>query len=228
MKAILTESHETRWLEQGWLLLLFFQEGAVPFRIVDREWSQLKPYSLGYNLAAGSNFDDYLEIQDAQNRRYLEPYKDDFIYHTFWGVTPSKVRIYYQYPPRTDIGGMVSAPRTTTGDVGYVDGEMSPYEGPYSPKTELFTIKERYPLFQAYNPLNDSIYQVKLAFDQMRYTYEIIKDKPLIKEMLVGNRRVKKYTMGSVDKLMTIPNWLEKLVGTDILKYTIDVMEGRA
>jgi len=224
-KSVLVESHESLFLEQGWLLALGFYEGWACFRIQHKEWANLEPWSLG-TVAAVSNLSAYNEVQDSSSRHYLEPHAEGLIYHSFWGVTPSAARIYVQYPPRADLGSVLSVPRTTTGDVGYINGYKSPFDGPFSPATELFTVKEKYPQFQAYNPLNDSMYNVMLNFDQRHYSYTVIKDKELIKDMLIGNRRVKKYTMGpAFPNAMNLPSWLKDDVGADLLKYSLEVME---
>lgn len=236
-QTLLKQSHEDLFLDAGWLLLLHFYEGWVPFRITGKEWGNLTPWSLGA-VAALSNLSKYDEVQDSQSRHYLEPHTEDLIYHSFWGVTPTRARIFTQYPPREDIGSVLSIPRTETGDVGYIDGDVSHFTGPFSLRSELFTVKEKYPQFQGYNPTNDSMYNVMLNFDQRHYAYQIITDPELIKDMLVGQRRVKKYTMGTASpNPMTIPDWLKKKAGVvltmpdgktkvNLLKYTQDVMEG--
>jgi hypothetical protein len=226
--SLLKTSHEELFLDQGHLLALGFFEGWACFRITHREWANLEPWSLGAVAALG-NLAAYNEIQDSQSRHYLEPHDEMLIYHSFWGVTPTRARIFMQYPPQSDIGSMLSTNRAITGDVGYIDGDKSPYNGPFSEATELFTVKEKYPQYQVYNPLNDSMYNVMLNFDQRHYRYSIITDKALIKDMLVGNRRVKKYSMGPAwPNTMTLPNWLKKAVGSELLDYSLDVMEGKA
>lgn len=232
---VLKSNHEDLFLEVGYLLLLQFQQGFVPFRIAGREWSNLEPWSLGA-VAARSNLGQWDSLQDVNADHYLEPPFEALIYHTFWGVTPTRARVYTQFPPQTDIGSMRQNPRTInpvagsvgTGDIGYIDGEKSPYWGPYSRKTELFTVKEKYPQFQVYNPLFDAMYNAMLNFDQYQYTYQIITDKALVKEMLIGRTPVKKYTMGLAHPNPTpIPDWLKKAVTPEMLQYTIDVMGGK-
>ncbi len=226
-QALLKQSHEDRFLEAGWLLALHFLEGWVCFRTQDAQWSNLTPWSLG-TVAALSNLSSYNEIQDARNRHYLEPYKQELIYHSFWGVTPSPARIKVQFPPRKNLGSMLATDRSDTDDVGYISGYKSPFRGPFSKDTEVFTVKDTYPAVQAYNPLNDSMYNVMLNVDQRQYTYEIIKDKGLVKDMLIGTVRVKKYTMGTAYPLpQGMPKWLQELVPADLLKFTVDVMGGK-
>jgi len=214
---------------------LGFFEGWVCFRITHREWANLKPWSLG-GVAAGGNLAAWDEVQDALARHFLEPHNQLLIYHSFWGVTPVRARIYVQYPPRSEIGSVLAMPRIITGDVGYIDGEKSPFDGPYSIATEMITVKEKFPAYQVFNPLGDAMANVMLNFDQMHYMYTIIKNKDLIKSILVGsNSKVKKYTMGPTwPNATTIPDWLSKAVGkaadgTDLLSYSLGVMaEGGA
>ncbi|MDV2504624.1 MAG: hypothetical protein RX318_11820 [bacterium] len=228
MYAVLKRSHEELFLEQGWLLALGFLEGWPCFRVQHKQWANLEPYSLG-TVAAVSNLASYDEVKDSESRRYLDPHDNGLIYHSFWGVTPAPARIYTQFPPRNNLGSMIVVDRTETGEIGYVDGRKSPFYGPFSEDTEIFTVKGVYPALQAYNPLNDSMYNVMLNFAQRQYTYEIIKDRVLIKDMLVGNRRVKKFTMGlALPNPAKVPSWLEDNVGADLLKYSQQVMRGEA
>lgn len=223
--SLLKTSHEDLFLEPGWLLALGFLEGWVCFRIKHKEWANLEPVSLGA-VSALSNLSSYDELQDSQARHYLEPHTEGLIYHSFWGVTPTRARIFVQYPPRADIGSMLSIPRSETGNIGYIDGDKSPYAGPFSTATELFTVKEKYPQVQVYNPLNDSMYNVMLNIDQRHYTYQIVKDIVLIKDILIGRGRVKKYTMGPAwPNVMTLPDWLKKAVGSELLAQTLKIME---
>ena len=226
--ALLKQSHEDLFLEQGWLLALGFFEGWACFRITHKEWANLQPYSLGA-VGANANLAAYTVIQDTQSRRYLEPHNNALIYHTFWGVTPTPARIKVQYPPREDLGSMLAVERSETDAVGFVDGHDSHFRGPYSLKTELFTVAEKYPALQVHNPLPDDMYNVMLSFDQRHYLYEIIKDRELIKGMLIGGARVKKYTMGRAwPSPSAIPKWLGDLVTKDLLAYTLRLMEGKS
>jgi len=223
--SLLKTSHEELFLDQGHLLALGFYEGWACFRIKHREWANLEPFSLGEVLAV-SNLAAYDEIQDTQSRHFLEPHSEDLIYHSFWGVTPPRARIFVQYPPRADIGSVLSVPRSETGDVGYIDGDKSPYTGPFSNATELFTVKEKYPQVQVYNPLNDDMYNVMLNIDQRHYTYTIVKNLDLIRSILIGAARAKRYTMGTAwPNVMTIPDWLKSAVGSELLKKTLGIME---
>lgn len=226
--SLLKESHENLWLNEGYYLLLWFKEGYVPVRITGREWANLKPYSLG-NVAATSNLGAWDTIIDANSRRYFEPYNEDLFYHIFWGVNKPKARMYVQYPPRENIGNVLSIDRSITGDIGYISGDDSPYDGPYSVKTELFSVKERYPAFEAYNPLTDTLTNLLLAAEYMKYSYEILKDRNLVRELILGQRPARKYTMGRIDpKSMSVPDWLKALVTKEMLNFTLELVEGKA
>lgn len=225
MEAILKESHEDRWLEQGWYFLLQFREGWVPCRVTSREPANLRPFSLG-PVAAGGNLALWNEIQDVNANRVLMPQNEQLMYHIFWGVTPPKARVYVQFPPRADVGSLLGQTRTITGDIGYIDGDISPFNGPLSPKTELFNVYERYPAVQVFNPLGTPMYQVLMQFDIMKYGFKVIKNKVLVKELLTGNRKVKKYTMGPTDpNPMSIPKWLSDMTGSALLEWTNATME---
>lgn len=236
-KTVLVNSHESRFLDQGWYFALGFREGWFVGRVVQKTWATMFPWALG-PLAAGGNLAAFDEIQDNSQRHFLEPYKEDIIYHTFWGVTPSQAQIKWEYPVRTPLGSMLNIARTLTDNVGIIDGHMSPFWGPFSSASELFTVKDQYPDFQAYNPTSDPIANVQLAFEQRQYTYQVIKEPTLIKELLVGNRKVTKYTMGTVPLQLETPGWLVDrlhvsgfIAGgknyTSLLDYTSDVMDGR-
>ncbi|GAH72633.1 unnamed protein product [marine sediment metagenome] len=114
----------------------------------------------------------------------------------------------------------------TAGVVGYIDGEMSPFDGPFSAKSQLFTVHELYPAFQCYNPLPDAMDNVMLNFDIMRYSYVIIKNRDLIHDILTLKRPARLHTMGGIDpQPARCPDWLSSLVSSDLLKYSQAVME---
>lgn len=226
-KTVIIPSHESYFLEQGFFLALGFREGWMVSRISQKTQSNLQPWALG-PVAAGANLATFDEIVDTNNRHYLEPYASGIIYHTFWGVTPSQAQIKWEFPVRTALGSMLNVSRTLTDNVGFIDGNKSPFWGPYSEATELFTVRDQYPAYQVYNPTTDAIVNAQLNFDQRQYGYEVVRDRALIKELLVGNRRCKKYTMGSLPLQLEAPDWLRKLVTDPIFEYTRNVMKGVA
>ena len=196
--TLLKESHENLFLKEGYLLALQFQQGWAAFRITGWEPSNVKPYSLGA-VAATSNLSAWDEITDASSRRYLMPPEEYWINHAFYGVNKPKARIFFQYPTRQDRWNLIAVQRTITGDVGYVDGEMSPYDGPFALKSQIFTVHELYPAFNCYNPLPDAMDNVMLNFDIMRYSYLIIKNKDLIHDLLTLKRPGRLHTVAGID-----------------------------
>jgi len=223
--ALLKQSHEDRFLEVGFYLALQFKTGWVVSRILGREWANLRPYSVG-KVDAGDHLAAWNEILDASARRYLEASKDALIHHIFWGINTPNARVYVQYPTKSNIGSLTTTTREIDGDVGYVPGEESPYEGPFSVNTELFTVHERYPAFQVSNVTADDFENVMFRFSVMKYTYHLIKDKKLLEQLLVGGKTCRKYTMGPVDpQPATVPNWLQGLVGDKLIRWTADLME---
>ena len=223
--ALMKESHENLFLKEGYLLALQFAQGYACFRILGWEPSNVKPYSLGA-VAALSNLAAWDEIADAGSRRYLMPPEEHWIYHSFYGVNKPRARIFFQYPTRQDRMNLVAVQRTITGDVGYVDGEMSPFDGPFALKTQLFTVHELYPAFNCYNPLNDAMDNVMLNFDIMRYSYVLIKNRDLIRDILTLKRPGRLHTVAGIDPSPAkIPDWLSKLVGADLLTYSKTVIE---
>lgn len=222
--SLLQESHENLWITEGYFLALQFAQGWIIFHITGREPSNLKPFSLG-GCSALSNLSDWNEVKDSSDRKYLMPHKEGLLKQVFWGLTPAKVRVFFQYPTRQDRWSLIAVTRTLTGDIGSIDGEKSPFNGPFSKKTEIFSVYQLYPAFQVYNPTNDRMLNVLMNFDIMTYTYNIVKDKTMIQEFLAGERRIRKHTVGGIDPApATCPAWLVKLNKTkddeDIFAYT--------
>jgi len=228
--SLLKESHENLFLKEGYLLALQFSNGWAVFRITGWEPSNVKPYSLGvagdYPLASGGNLASWDEITDASTRRYLMPPEEFWINHIFYGVNKPKARIFYQYPTRQDRWNLVAVQRTIIGDVGYIDGEMSPFDGPFTLKSQIFTVHELYPAFQCYNPIADPMDNVMLNFDIMRYSYVLIKNKELIRDVLTLKRPGRLHTVAGIDpQPARMPDWLSDLVGKDLLDYSKTVIE---
>lgn len=223
--VLLKQSHEDRFLEVGYYLALQFHGGWVVSRILGREWANLRPYSVGA-VTAGAHLAAWNEIKDATDKHYLEPAGHGLWYHSFWGLNTPNARVYVRFPTKDDIGSLTTTTREIDGNVGYVPGSDSPYDGPFSVKTELLTIFERYPAFQVSNVTADAFANVIFSFDVMKYSYQLIKDKKLIEQLLVGGKSCKKCTVGPVDPAPTkTPKWLADLIGSDLLKWTKELVE---
>ncbi len=222
--SLLQKSHRDYFLEEGFLFALQFDKGWVVFRVKGWEDSILKPWNL-HDCSALDNLDAWDEVEDSSNRHYLEPHIKPIIKHIFWGVSPPKARVFKQYPGRKDRNSLIAITRTLTGDVGYIDGDESPYDGPFSKRTELFTVHDLWPHFQVYNPLTATMNYVMMSFDIRSYTYNIMKNRELIKDCLLGQRRCRKHTVGGIEEPASIPEWLEELMPTGLLAWTKTLME---
>lgn len=223
--ALLQDSHENRWIEPGFCLALQFNSGWIVSRILGREFANLRPFSVGA-VTAGSHLTAWNEIKDSTDKHYLEPSRRELFYHHFWGVNTPNARVYTQFPSKDNIGNLTTVEREVDGDVGYISGIESPYDGPFSVKTELITVYERYPAFQVSDKTSDNFANVMFHFETMKYSYQLIKDKNLIKELLTGKRQCRKYTMGRTDPMpSTVPKWLEDLVTAELMRWTKTLME---
>lgn len=225
MEAILKESTENRWLEAGFYLALQFYSGWVVSRVLGREFANLRPFSVGA-VTAGGHLTSWNEIKDSTDKHYLEPSRRELWYHHFWGINTPNARVYVQFPSKDNIGSLTTVEREIDGDVGYIPGVESPYDGPFSVKTELITVYERYPAFQVSDTTKDNFANVLFHFETMKYSYQLIKDKNLIKELLTGKRQCRKYTIGRTDPHpSTVPMWLEDLVTAELMRWTKSLME---
>jgi hypothetical protein len=223
-QVIERRSHEDMFLEEGWYFALAFKDGWFCGRVVSKQWANLQPWSLGA-VAAGANLAAYDQVQDPNTNHYFEPWKQELVYQSFWGIAPTQARIKWQNPIRTDLGSMLQVSRSLTDNQGYIDGYKSPFYGPFSPATEVWTVKDRYPAFQVLNPLPDAMSNAMLNVDQRQYSYQIVTDKDMIKALLTGEKRVKKVTMGTADPLpMPMPQWLQSLIGNDLLSYSLSLL----
>ncbi len=226
--ALLKRSHEDLWLQEGFLLAMQFIQGWFCCRILGWEHSNVKPYVLTTSLAANSNLGAWDELKDASARRYTMAPDEKYIHHYFWGVNKPAARVFFQYPTKWDRSSLVAVQRAITGDVGYVDGDMSPYDGPFSLKTEFMTVKDLYPAFEVRNPLPDPMPLVALNLDVMRYTYQAITNEEEVRRILLGDRRRRMYTVGGIDpNPVSAPSWLETLAGgKEHMSWTLKVMRG--
>jgi len=221
---LIEAAREERWLREGFYLGYQLAEGFAFFRIITREQTNLSPYSLG-TVAADDLLAEWNEIREPADprRRYLEPEATEIIVHGFYGVYPDPIRIYLQFPPRADRWSLVGV-RVLKGDVGYIDGYMSPFASP-SIKTEFFALRDLYPLFQAYNP-TDVSEEALLNFQLMKYAYEPVRDKDLIKAFIERKIPIKFYSPGLQPP--SAPAWLIKLFGRELLEYAKGLLEMRA
>lgn len=223
--VLLKTSHEDLFLQQGYYLALQFHLGWVVTRITGREWANLRPFSVGA-VPAGGTLGAWNQLLGPSGVRYLEAPQDAFIYHSFWGINTPNARVYVQFPTMGDIGSLTEIIRAVAGDVGFITGDSSPFLGPFSTRTELFTVHERYPAFQVANVTGDAFANVIFNVSVMKYTYQLIKDKNLIARLLVGDQRCRKYTMGRISPSPTAaPKWLQDSASEALIRWTQTLME---
>lgn len=229
--SLQVENVEALKLLEGQILGLRFNQGWAVFRIKGREASNLRPWSLG-GCSALSNLSAWDEVKDSSDRKYLEPHDQSLIKQWFWGVSPAKARIYLQHATRQNRWSLLAVERSIDGAVGYVDGYLphgSPFNGPFNPRTEGFTVKGVYPAFNSYNPTNLRMLDVQLNFDVTSYTYRVVKDRTRIKEYITGQRKMKPHVVGGIDPQPVVaPQWLETLNADDegnLFKYSLQVEE---
>jgi len=219
--VLVDTAREERWLREGFYLGYQLAEGFAFFRIITREHTNLSPYSLGTVAADGvlAKWDEIREPVEPR-RRYLEPEAQRIILHGFYGVYPPPMRIYLRHPARVDRWSLVGV-RELKGDVGYIDGYISPFHAP-SIKSEFFSLVDLYPQFQAYNP-TDVSEEALLNFQLMKYTYEPVRDKELIKAFIERKIPAKFYSPGSDPP--AAPEWLVKLFTRELLEYSKGLLE---
>lgn len=195
--------------QENWYVGLLFDEGYWFFKIIRKQQLTVyMPYHFNETADIATNSTSGWEAPaDAQGRFYLEPQEEETVYQTFVGISPSQIKMYLQYTQREDRMSLI-APRPVPGQIGFWDGEMSPYHDP-SPITELWTVHDLYPYFNVQNPGISCIDVLAYAsFWITPFTYQVIKDRNRILEFLRGNRRCTVRTMGDGDRPIKGPAWL--------------------
>lgn len=195
--------------QENWYVGLIFDEGIWFVKLIRKQQRTVyKDYwfNNGVAISAGST-SGWETPTDTEGRYYLEPQDEDIIYQYFIGITPSTGRIYLQYPRREDRMNLISV-RDIPGNIGYWDGEDSPYRDP-SPETEMWNVHDLYPHFNAENPAATGKSQkIGAAFYITPFSYKVIKDIEKIKKFLRGEKRSTIRTMGDPDKPVSAPAWL--------------------
>lgn len=212
---------QERIREGHYLALLFRGEVANQpdwfiFRVLGREATRLE-YRLDYNSttsthAAAATTAAWDAVQDTNNDHQLSPKDSEqsfMINQIFYGISPTEAEIYSQFESGQDRGSLLMS-RAVNGAVqnrvGYWTGVDSSKEDP-SAITELITINQKYPTFKGYNPTGATI-TITLDFFINKYRYEIVNDANKIRDFMMGDRRLKVYTMGNVNSPMQPPKWL--------------------
>lgn len=215
-------------LKMGHFLGLKFDEGWWFTRILERQYTELKPWILLNEngnrepIAPQTAGSEHEEIQTPSGSHILNPDQSDqnLIFQVQVGLAPSRTVVYPifgrdRHPnlERMDEPGENMVP---------VTGYDSPYNNP-STQLELFNIHgtERTSL-QPYNPTDESL-EAKASFHVNKMRYATVTDKGLMKAMIQGQQPAKLYQMGlgvENNEQMTTPGWLADMFGDHI--YTTE------
>jgi len=207
---------------------LLFNEGYWFVKLLRKQQLTVyKPYAFedGAQLPI-KTLSGWTAPADALGRFYLEPQEEETLYQTFIGISPSPCQLYLQFPQRDDRMSLITT-RAAPGNIGYWDGEYSPYLDP-SPGTELWTVHDLYPYFNMYLPgiFDGSPYWsdrevVYAQFYITSFTYEVVKNKEKTKSFLRGEKRCTVRTMGDGHRPIKAPAWLIE----DYKKYMVQPEE---
>lgn len=200
--------------KENYTVGLLFDEGYWFVQILRKQQlTRYKPYEfidtttgLVAPIAAGGT-SNWQTPTDASARRYLEPREEEYIYQFFTGISPTQAKIYLQYTQRVDRMNLI-VPRPVPGAFGYWDGNSSLYDDP-APETELWTVHDLYPHFNAENPpITGKSINIAVAFYINIYSYKVIREKPKILQYLHKEKPAHIRTMGDGDRPIKAPNWM--------------------
>jgi hypothetical protein len=173
------EHLEQDFLKNGYLLgFRFLEDGATKVFVCKILSQEPANYEYSFGTVSATTATDFVEIKDG-TRYVLVPETKDEVKHVFYGISPSRVRIYYKLSDR-DRWSMF-ATRSVGSAHGYKDGLESPYRCP-SLSTRLFVVKDISPYFAAYNPLSVDV-EAKLNFVGRRYRVKWIDADKIPKEL---------------------------------------------
>ncbi len=183
------------------------------FRI-DRTEPSNFPYSFGSISASGNS--GWIDLQDSSTNTYfLEPDDENVINHFFYGISPSRAEVYFQYPKDVDRWKLFGS-RAVGSQHGVIFGWESPYRHPH-PKTEFITVYGKRPAMNVYNPTS-SAQTIRVMFYARTYRVEII-ESPTPEEF---RRAIIKNPGGKA--LIVAPDWLKLKYGhkpSDVIKSSL-------
>jgi len=195
--------------QENWYVGLLFDEGYWFVQLLRKQQlTRYKPYvfNAGAVIDVGGT-SGWETPTDAAGRRHLEPQEEETLYQFFTGINPSHAKLYLQYTQRVDRMNLI-VPRPVPGDIGYWEGTASLYDDP-APETELWTLQNLYPHFNAENPgVSDKAKQIAVSFYINSYTYRVVKEKPKILQFLRKEKPSHIRTMGDGDRPIKAPAWL--------------------
>jgi hypothetical protein len=192
-----------RFREGYWMVQLLTKQQ----RTVYKEFAFNSGTAIAVNSTSG-----WEEPSDTDGRYYMEPQDEDTLYQIFLGLAPSTARMYLAYPEREDRMNLISV-RDVPGDIGYWDGEDTPYRDP-SPETELWTTHDLYPSMNVENAgITGESTVIRASFWITKYGYRQVTDDKMIRDFMRGDRPCKLVTMGDPDRLIDASGWIKKCNG---------------
>jgi len=197
--------------QENYYVGLLFYEGYWFVKLLRKQQlTFFRPYTFEDDTAiAVDSTSGWEGPADAQGRFYLEPQEEEYIYQFFTGISPSQAKVYLQYTQREDRMNLIT-PRPVPGNIGYWDGEATPYTDP-APLTELWTVHDIYPYFNVENPgITGESEVIRAGFYLTEYSYQVVKDVEKIKSFLRGNQRCTVRTMGDPYRPIKAPSWLKE------------------
>lgn len=190
--------------ENHLLCLNFPDKGVIPFRIMAREQFKFDPLVIEYSTTATpfepDGYKDHSKLghpTDTSVDNILEVDEAKHLYQVFYGIRPSAIRAYMNYPSGKPRRNLDIKEVSSRADFGYIDGEMSPYDDP-QPVSEFWVPKDIDVSFGWYNAASGSNIVVTKWLINL-YAVEIIKDVDMVQKIL--NRRVtcRIATLGGVE-----------------------------
>jgi len=198
-------------LKENYLLALMFPDkGIVPFRILAREQLKFDPLVIEYSTVAtafvldgwkdasklghptDTSVDNILEVDEAKH-----------LYQVFYGIRPSDIRAYMNYPSGKTRRNLDIKEVSARADFGYVDGNMSPYDDP-QPVSEFWVPKDLDVSFGWHNPA--SVSQIVITKWVINlYAVEVIKDVDLVEKILKRRVECRIATLGGVESFSYAP-----------------------
>lgn len=182
-------------LKENYILgLNFGGKGVVFFRV---EAKEVVNYVYDEIAELGVNeFRNYdrLGISSFNVSNAFRVTHEPIIYHMFYGISPSAVRLYPAYPVDAPIGNLEERNVFARGPFGYKDGFQSPFPKPSS-LTELFVPYNTQIGWAVHNPLNNNAKPL-INFVIGKYLVDVICDSDLISRILSGKKEARIATLG--------------------------------
>lgn len=198
-------------LKENYLVALLFPgKGIVPFRVLTREQIKFDPYVVKYSSTVTAfTADQWKDASklghptDTSVDNILEVDEKMHLYQVFYGIRPSGIRAYMNYPSGKPRRNLDIKEVSAKADFGYVDGYQSPYDNP-QPVSEFWVPKDLDVSFGWYNPASvPNIIITKWIINL--YGVEIITDVDLVEKILKRRVECRIATLGGVEMFTYSP-----------------------